>query len=200
MTPSSGNAPAAILQRLKSSTADVHERVERQLQIFAPEFDMPAYVSLLARFYGFWAPVEAELRKVAGLHDPELAFESRLKSHLLQADLRWFGFDPVLAPLCSALPAVQTFASGLGCLYVLEGSTLGSKFIAGHIAAKFGVGFGSGASFFNAYGPAVGERWSEFRRFVTSRTEVEHEDEVLRAARTTFETLHDWIAANSDAH
>jgi heme oxygenase len=97
----SPNSSADILDLLKSCTADVHERLEQQLHIFAPEFDLSAYVRLLAQFYGFWAPVEAHLLTVPELRHPALALETRLKSHLLEADLRVFGIDPVLVPVCS---------------------------------------------------------------------------------------------------
>lgn len=195
MMKPSRNSSSGILDRLKICTADVHHRVEEQLQIFAPEFNLSAYTQLLAKFYGFWAPLEAQLRKVPELRHPALALETRLKSDLLEADLRVFGVDPVLAPVCSDLPAVSTLPGGLGCLYVLEGSTLGSKIISRHIRARFRIDAGSGASFFNAYGPAVGERWSEFRQFVSSNAEAGHEGEMLMAARTTFESLHRWLAA-----
>jgi heme oxygenase len=79
-------------------------------------------------------------------------------------------------------------------MYVLEGSTLGSQFIAKHIAAKFNITAGSGASFFNAYGRSVGEQWSAFRAFLTANTSHGDEDEVLTAARGTFETLSRWLA------
>jgi heme oxygenase len=194
MIPPSTKSSVDILQRLKSSTADIHERVEQQLQIFAPEFDIPAYIQLLSDFYGFWAPVEAQLCRISGLQDSELKLQTRMKSHLLEADLRIFGLDPRQAEMCSALPDVQTFHSGLGCMYVLEGSTLGSQFIAKHIAAKFNIAAGSGASFFNAYGRSVGEQWSAFRDFLCANASHGDEDEVLMAARGTFETLSRWLA------
>ncbi len=188
------NQPPDILQRLKRCTADIHERVEQRLQIFSPEFDLPAYIRLLTRFHGFWAPLERELGTVAELKDPLLALETRLKAHLLEADLRAFGIDPSDLPVCSNLPDVRTFHRGLGCLYVFEGSTLGAQFIAKHVSARFGIRESSGGSFFNAYGPAVPERWSDFRAFVRSRAESEKVDELQSGAKETFEALDLWLS------
>ena len=187
-----------IFQRLKRSTAEIHEQVEQELQIFSPEFDLPAYKVLLARFYGFWGPLERELCKVSELQHSDLALSTRLKAHLLEADLRMLGTDPFLVPVCSALPNIGTFPEGLGCLYVLEGSTLGAKFIAKHIAERFDIHHGSGASFFNAYGQTLGERWSDFKRFVTSQLKSEQGAEVLSAAKNTFDALYRWLAMADD--
>jgi heme oxygenase len=79
-------------------------------------------------------------------------------------------------------------------MYVLEGSTLGSRLIAQHISARFNFSYGSGGSFFNAYGAAVGERWSAFRTFVVSQTGTTGaQEELLGAARDTFECLNEWL-------
>ena len=185
-----------ILQSLKQCTADIHERVEQRLQIFSPEFDLAAYKRLLTRFHGFWSPVEKELSTVTELRDPSLGLETRFKTHLLEADLRGFGIDPATMPICTNLPNVQTFHRGLGCLYVFEGSTLGAQFIAKHISARFDIRDGSGGSFFNAYGPAVPKRWSDFRSFVRSRTETEKVDELQSGAKETFEALDVWLSVD----
>jgi heme oxygenase len=78
------------------------------------------------------------------------------------------GREPDAIPHCSHLPQVHTFQRGLGCLYVLEGSTLGARLISGRIESRFGIGDGSGGAFFNAYGESVGQKWAEFRDFVNA--------------------------------
>ena len=192
--PTTSSPSADVFQRLKADTARIHEQVEQKLQIFSPQFDEAAYERLLTQFYGFWAPLEIELCKLTELRDPALALETRLKAHLLEADLRFFGIDPTDVPVCSALPAVGTPFSGLGCMYVLEGSTLGSRFIAKHISARFNFRYGSGGSFFNAYEAAVGERWSAFRTFVVSQAGTTGlQEELVGAARDTFKCLNDWL-------
>jgi heme oxygenase len=192
--PTTSSSSADVFHRLKADTARIHEQVEQKLQIFSPQFDEAAYKRLLTQFYGFWAPLENELCKVTELQDPALALESRLKAHLLEADLRFFGIDPTDVPVCSALPAVGTPFSALGCMYVLEGSTLGSRLIARHISARFDFRYGSGGSFFNAYEAAVGERWLAFRTFVSSQTGTTAlQQELLGAARDTFQCLNGWL-------
>jgi hypothetical protein len=69
--------------------------------------------------------------------------------------------DPSLVDRCPQLPELHTFHQGLGCMYVLEGSTLGSKFIAHRLAEHLRIDRSSGGAFFNAYGEATGARWAE---------------------------------------
>src|ERR1700733_4035147 len=157
--------PAGILKLLKANTSQLHERVEQRLQIFSPQFDLRAYTRLLTQFYGFWSPLEVELRKVSGLSSSSLALDRRLKAHLLEADLRVFGIDPAVVSMCDRLPNVQTFSRALGCLYVVEGSTLGAQFIARHLSERFQIGRDSGGAFFCAYEGEVIQRWSDFKAF-----------------------------------
>jgi len=185
--------PAGILKRLKASTSQLHARVEQRLQIFSPRFDLRAYTLLVTRFYGFWSPLEVELRKVSGLSDSSLALDRRLKAHLLEADLRVLGIDPAVVSQCDRIPNVQTFSRALGCLYVVEGSTLGAQFIARHLSEKFRIGRDSGGAFFCAYEGEVIQRWCDFKTFLILHANTETDDEIIRAARDTFEALDEWL-------
>jgi heme oxygenase (biliverdin-IX-beta and delta-forming) len=193
MQPGSHNS-ADILQRLNTSTAEVHERVERRLDIFSPGFDLAGYARLLERFYGYWEPLESRLSQVEELSHPDLGLPGRLKSHLLESDLRALGTEPSRVPRCTELPQLDSIGRALGCLYVLEGSTLGSQLIARHLRERFQLESGCGASFFNAYGNAVGARWLEFRRFLSREAETAAPDDLLNAARQTFEAFDRWLA------
>jgi heme oxygenase len=189
--------PESLLQRLKEKTAGVHRRVDERLDLFSTDFDLSRYVGLLQRFYGFWEPIEANLQHFQELCDPALAFQKRLKAHLLEADLRVFRIDPAYVARCTDLPNVKTFRQALGCVYVLEGSTLGSRIIAHHLKERFQIHGGSGAAFFNAYREATGARWAEFRQFLVSHTDDSCADELLHAAIETFERFDSWLAGGS---
>ena len=187
--------PESLLRRLKETTSEVHRRVEERLDVFGPDFDLGRYVVLLQQFYGFWEPIEANLQRLPELRNPALSLENRLKAHLLETDLRAFRIDSALAARCSHLPRLRTFGQALGCMYVLEGSTLGSQIIARHLAERFRIDSGSGAAFFNAYSGAVGARWAEFRQFLTSHIDTSCVDELLGTAVETFECFDSWLAA-----
>ena len=186
--------PAGILKLLKANTSQLHERVEQRLQIFSPQFDLRAYTRLLTQFYGFWSPLEVELRKVSELSGSSLALDRRLKAHLLEADLRVFGIDPAVVSMCDRLPNVQTFSRALGCLYVVEGSTLGAQFIARHLSERFQIGRDSGGAFFCAYEGEVIQRWSDFKAFLIRQADTDQYEGILSAARDTFEALDEWLS------
>ena len=186
-------APFAIFQQLKSATADIHRKTERQLPVFEPEFGLAAYIEILERFYGFWTPLEEKLLRVKPLMHPVLALQTRMKSHLLRSDLRILGVKADCLPQCANLPAIDTFPAGLGCLYVLEGSTLGARIISRRIESHLQLREDSGAAFFNAYGEATGQRWSEFQQFVTAHLSRNQSNEAVTAAVQTFESLFAWL-------
>src|SRR6185369_16511131 len=112
---------------------DIHQLIERRVPVFREGFNLEDYTQLVESFFGFWAPVEKGLSTLAPLRDPDLALQSRFKCSLLRKDLLILGRDPATVPQCEKLPRLDTFLQGLGCLYVLEGSTLGSQIISRHL-------------------------------------------------------------------
>jgi heme oxygenase len=186
--------PFDIFRRRREATSEIHQLTETRVPVFRDGFGLDEYTQLVERFYGFWSPVENLLSHVDSLQaEPELGLESRFKSELLRADLVALHRDPSSVHQCIELPKLNDFWQGLGCLYVLEGSTLGSRVIAPQLVKILNLREDAGAAFFNAYGPSVGQRWSEFRRFVTPRVKLENADAVVLAAQQTFTCFYDWL-------
>ncbi len=187
--------PSEIFERLREGTADIHQRIEERVPVFREDFNLAGYGRLLERFYGYWAPLEAKLVQVPGLDHPGLDLSARMKSALLIDDLLILGADPDAIPRCHHLPVLDTFGRALGCLYVLEGSTLGARLISKRLAEHLNLGKGSGASFFNAYGEASGRRWLDFKTFVSTHTDPAQTEEIVAAARQTFQYFYNWLGA-----
>lgn len=188
---------SSIFQRLKQATSVLHHQVEARLGIFNCSFDLAAYLDVLRRFYGYWAPTELLLSEVAELRDSTLDFPSRCKTRLLEADLRYLGADLASIERCRRLPDVTTLAKSYGCLYVLEGSTLGSQLIAPHLRARFQLDQGCGASFFNAYGHDTGRKWAKFRSSLLMHIDLGSEAELIKSAQETFRTLDNWLSRSN---
>lgn len=186
-----------IFSLLKEGTADIHQLIEQRVPVFRDSFNLEDYTLLVEQFFGFWAPIEERLSHLTTLQDPALALQSRLKCSLLREDLQILGRDPAHVRQCEKLPSLHTFAQGLGCLYVLEGSTLGARIISRRLEDKLQLREGSGASFFNAYGGLVGARWKDFKHFVSVKVKPEHTDEVVTAARQTFVCFYEWLGTDS---
>jgi heme oxygenase len=192
-----GSEQFNVFELLKSGTADIHQLVEQRVPVFREGFNLDDYSRLIECFFGFWAPVEEGLLKLATLREPALALQSRLKCSLLTEDLRILGRDPGVVRRCERLPRLDSFPQGLGCLYVLEGSTLGSQLISRRLKETLQLSAGSGASFFNAYGGSVGSRWMEFKRFVSASVKPQHTEDVVNAARETFMCFYEWLSSTS---
>jgi heme oxygenase (biliverdin-IX-beta and delta-forming) len=86
---------------------------------------------------------------------------------------------------------------GLGCLYLLEGSTLGSQIISRRLEEQLQLSERTGASFFNAYRGVTGARWMEFKKFVSASVNPEDTDNVVEAARETFMCFYEWLGTAS---
>lgn len=186
-----------LFDLLRKGTAELHELVERRVPVLREGFNLEDYIQLVESFLGFWAPVEERLSRLDTLRSPHLALQSRLKCSLLREDLLILGRDPDTARKCERLPRLDTFLQGLGCLYVIEGSTLGSQIIARRLKEKLQLSEASGASFFNAYGKSVGARWMEFKHFVSASVKPEDADEMIEAARQTFLCFYEWLGTTS---
>lgn len=191
-----------ILLRLREETRAQHEALESALDIFHRCRSLEEYRALLARFYGFYAPVEAAL---GGREEwPQFGFdyEKRRKTPLLRKDLSALGLSaPCLdgLPLCEGadLPPLTDFAEVLGGLYVFEGATLGGQIIARHLSGRFGLDAENGSAFFRSYGGAVGTMWRScgalLVRYAAERGEAE-EAAMIRSARDTFAAFGRWLA------
>jgi heme oxygenase len=197
LLPDNNVAQFNIFNLLRTGTADIHKLIERRVPVFCDGFNLEDYTQLVEYFFGFWAPVEERLSSLTTLRDRDLALQSRLKCPLLREDLLFLGRDPVTVRHCKELPVLDTFLRGLGCLYVLEGSTLGSQIIAPRLAEHLQLREGSGASFFNAYGSFVRPRWIQFKRFVSASVTPEQGTEVVAAAGQTFLCFYEWLGTMS---
>ena len=187
-----------VLRRLRTATAEDHERVEAALDLMDPGLDRGRLVAALTALSGFWRAAEAGVdawaaRSAADARQVDWA--RRRRAHLYSADLRALGADDT-SPT-PHLPPVPGTDEALGRMYVLEGSTLGGTFIDRHLAGLAGLS-GVRLRAFSPYGERTGSMWAAYRR--TTREHVASggdADRVVEAARTTFAALADWVAGRA---
>ncbi len=185
-----------ILQRLREETSRNHSAIESQLPVLDPSMSRESYCQLLTRFWGYYAPLECMLRLEIENYWPNKEYNcsERAKVLHLEKDLHALGESPEQMERCTILPQLKTPAQVLGCLYVIEGATLGGQIISKHLLANLGLGPDSGAAFFNSYGANIGHQWQSFRLFLTSHAEpMNQDDEIVVSANTTFKTLSQWL-------
>ena len=185
----------AILELLRERTRASHERVEHSLPLLDPGLDRGRYRDIVAGFWGFHAALEPRLGAVAGLRALGVDPERRRKLPLLERDLCALGDDPARLPVADAVPEVEGVAAALGCMYVLEGATLGGRVITRHLELR-GIGADSGGAYFAGYGGETGARWKEFGAALGAYAAAHPEDtdRIARAADETFTLLERWLA------
>jgi heme oxygenase (biliverdin-IX-beta and delta-forming) len=185
-----------IVDQLKSRTSAAHSSLEERLRLACPRPSLGDYEAYLAAMYGFSAPLEARYRQLPPELAQELRIERRCKAALLEADLASLaarrGAGTTRPPLCERLPSTDTVSRTLGTLYVLEGSTLGARFLLRHLEP---LGIEDCSSYLRSYGPELKPMWEGFRNILTSHAErhPEQVEELLDAALQTFSRIDAWF-------
>jgi heme oxygenase (biliverdin-IX-beta and delta-forming) len=186
-----------ILAVLKAQTHQQHKQIEQRMPFFNATFTLQEYVRTVAIFLGFWEPMEQRLAAINGWQTVGIHLTHRFRAHRLHRDLRALGVSELEIenfPRATSLPILTNVYNGLGCLYVLEGSTLGGQLIARELARRFAIDDHSGTSFFFSHGSNVGEQWQQFCSAVTIH--VDHpakENAALTSAVATFASLDSWF-------
>ncbi len=133
--------------------------MEKTVDVMNRALNISDYEKLLRKFYGFYAPVEPQILSKIQLQNIDFDYEARLKLPLLERDLQILNgadFDIKTLEICRDTPALDNFAQVIGCMYVLEGATLGGQIIGRHLREKLNLCPANGAAFFNSYGEQVG--------------------------------------------
>jgi heme oxygenase (biliverdin-IX-beta and delta-forming) len=192
-----------ILQRLKLATHERHMALEKQLPLLHPALSLRDYRRFLARFLGYYVPLEARLLPLPWWQHMGFAYTDRRKAPRLEQDLRALGEAEAsvqLLPQCHELPALESLPQLLGCLYVVEGATLGGQIISRHLHATLGLTAETGAAFFGGYGTRTGSHWKAFCADLSSLTaRCDGDQAVITSANDTFATLDRWLFPQAGA-
>jgi heme oxygenase len=197
-----------ILKRLKLATGVSHAALENQLPLMNMELSREEYRQFVSRFLGFYAPLEVHL--LAAPHWQLLGFDycARQKTPRLTQDLLALGSSAealATTPLCADLPALTTPEQLLGCLYVIEGATLGGRVITRHLQNQLGLSPESGGAFFAGYGAQTGTHWKAFCTMLSKNAdgvanqaanEGRHAA-IVAGANCTFKALTYWLFPSS---
>ena len=182
------------LRRFKDETRDLHELAETHVRILDANATVNDYRLYLRAMYGFHAPIEEMFVGDSDLAEHGFGAPLRRKAPLLLGDLRALG-DHVPPIWCTVLPDSSSLARRLGIAYVLEGSTLGGRFILAHMPAQLA---GVPTAFLQGYGPSTGASWKAYaaiaERLLATRVLL---DDAIAGARDTFECLIEWLARHA---
>lgn len=191
------------VRKLREQTRREHEATESALPLMDPGLTMEAYKSVLCALL----PIIDGWERWIGRQAPESVgplLAKRRRSDLLRQDLRFFGVEAgeavagrevvdwaavVSGGGAKEQVSAEEFEAGvMGAFYVMEGSTLGGRFIARQVEAAFGLEPGRGDAYFQGHGEATGALWRETTAAIAAVPEAQS-DRVIAAARRAFEAF-----------
>ncbi len=180
-----------LTEELKENTEDIHQASEKKMIVALKKIDTKeAYINLLSWLHGFYAPVEALIRRQL-TEDNFPGITKRSRSEYLLWDIGESGVPAPEPDTCEQLPVIDSFHSALGALYVLEGSTLGGRIIAGMVSRS--LDSLKSLSFFNSYGAETASMWASFKNYLNRPFSPQARREIIAAAEDTFLTFKNWI-------
>ena len=187
-----------IHSELRSRTALLHRELEEQLDLLDPGLGIARYGRVVHAFYGFYVPLERELDRFARFEEP-LGFPLACRTAWLERDIVALGTASERLgelPRCSELPPVICLEHVAGCLYVVEGASLGGKLITRALGQNLGIDAESGAAFFYGHGEGTAARWKRFLGWLDGVAMASPSPgAIVTAACATFRALARWTQA-----
>ena len=147
----------SLRDTLRSATAGAHAALDGALMPAGARWTRERYVAFLQATLAVVSAAEPAIAAVLPGFAPggEQTRASRLRDDLVALGQQAFAPpSPMFAP-------VQGAAAAYGTAYVLEGSQLGGRVIAGHVAGARALG-GEGLAYLRPAGAPAGSRWRAF--------------------------------------
>lgn len=184
-----------IMERLRNETKTAHQQLEKATIPFIKKATSEAqYAYLLKMFYGYFKPVE---EKIHSLVDSSLLtdIEERRQSAAILEDLKTIGEEDAQLSISEFLPGLTNVPQAIGAMYVLEGSTLGGRFISQMLMKQLNRNAVDGITFFSGYGENTDTKWRNFTQMVNEYAEKfpENKDQIVVAADETFANFGRWV-------
>lgn len=193
------NDRAVLAARLRSETAQLHRETEQTLGAPAGTTTRADYAALLKTMLAFHRAAEA------AFHDPEwrdgwsrigITIADHDRSRHVSDDLRALdvGCEPGEVPAFT----FSSFAAALGGLYVVEGSSLGGRFIAPALEKTLGS---VPLSYYAGVGRDHPAPWRSVQAGLRSY-EQQHDDldDVVEGAAQTFALLGEIVRSRGVRH
>lgn len=157
-----------FLNNIKSKTADSHRKLESlpiSASILSPSMKTADYIHYLCLMHDVHKNVEELIYPMLSGIIADL--NERKKKHLIEEDLLYLNHNKSASNNVFD-SANLTVPFALGILYVVEGSTLGGRFILKNIMTVPGLDKDQGISYFKGYGEKTGSYWKSFLTFLES--------------------------------
>lgn len=198
-----------LLQQLKTGTATRHRAIESVVPLLDPNLTPAAYRGYLEALLGYYPVVEQRLRLLPDLPGVLPDLDQRWKTDALRMDCEELGSrlkpeaDPAGHPAAvedlpaaklDVVPALGTLPEAFGCLYVLEGSTLGGQILVRVVRERLGPQIGDATRFLASYGDQVRPMWQRLQgAMVAALPDAGEQKLAVQSACALFDGLHQWL-------
>lgn len=186
------NPTENILTQLRTHTSTLHSELEQtplSLALLDTEVSSHNYVAYLQKMRGIIDFYEGNVFPVLANTLPDLS--EREKLAFIDKDLKYFSLDTKDIPVFQNPEAENpTIGYAFGCMYVMEGSTLGGKVILKHVSKVLGIVPDEGGTYFGAYGEQTGHYWKTFLHNLQEYSTNNNCDaEIITGAKDTFTAI-----------
>lgn len=187
-----------FLDNLRSKTSASHKNLESlpiSKSIVNPKITVEEYALYLSLMHDVVKNLEEDIYPLLSDVIPDLG--ERKKAQLILNDLNFIKSEKKQnhSPF-EATEIKVPFAMGI--MYVVEGSTLGGRFIIKNIQESFGFDEENGASYFGGYGNKTGSYWKKFLNALTDfETQNNAEEEIIAGADYAFRAIHKHLSENA---
>jgi heme oxygenase len=180
-----------FLNDLKTHTAESHKKLEElpvSASILSPNMDIENYCNYLSLMHDVHISTEEIVFPLVSDIIDDL--KDRKKTHLIEEDLLFLNCNKNLSTNVFKAPEMSVpFA--LGVLYVIEGSTLGGRFILKNVTLNSKLSGGQGVSYFNGYGDKTGSYWKSFLNTLSEYEQTNNcGDAIIEGAVYAFNSIY----------
>jgi len=191
MNTNSTTVASSFLNDLKTQTADSHKKLEElpvSMSIMSPDMKIEEYAKYLNLMHDVHADTEETVFPLfSGLLDD---LEQRRKKQLIEADLSYLNYDVTSFEKVFKTENIS-IPFALGILYVVEGSTLGGRFILKNVSKVPQLSGDKGVSYFNGYGDKTGSFWKSFLNFLSEYEQQNNcGDAIIEGAVFAFDSIY----------
>lgn len=189
------NSTSAIasnfLSDLKTQTSDSHKKLEElpvSMSIMSPDMKIEDYTYYLNLMHDVHNDTEGLIFPL--FSDAIEDLEQRRKKHLIENDLLFLNAAKTNTEKVFQIEGISVpFA--LGILYVVEGSTLGGRFILKNVSKLPELSGENGVSYFSGYGDKTGSFWKSFLNFLADYEQQNNcGEEIIEGAIVAFDSIY----------
>jgi len=189
-----------FLDNIRNKTSESHKNLEAipiSKLLVNPNISLHAYSLYLSLMHDVVSDYEKNIYPL--VENVILDISERKKADLILNDLKSIGEEKQKGHTFLK-HSDQKFSTpfALGMLYVLEGSTLGGRFILKNIQENLGLDEENGVSYFSGYGNKTGSYWKKFLVYFTEfETQNNTEEEIIAGADFAFTIIGKHLSENS---